>query len=184
MLVTRTSCLKTLLWAGEVTGCCRLMAPSLQTGCISVRSSMKRWGRSRMYFVIRGYWPSPGNYRATEYVLHLSGWTLNVIGFMSLKHSAKPTGLRRVISSGIELRVGRWKSTDVSEEHVAFIYRIEVYAKRETCLPPAFTLVSRLAYSSILKTVIGFTEHLQILTTSNCSAIANSHSQQFTTART
>jgi hypothetical protein len=32
--------------------------------------------------------------------------------------------------------------------------------------------------------VLGFTEHLQILTTSNYSAIANSHNQKFTTART
>jgi hypothetical protein len=32
--------------------------------------------------------------------------------------------------------------------------------------------------------VIGFTEHLQIITTSNYSAIANSHILQFTTART
>jgi hypothetical protein len=32
--------------------------------------------------------------------------------------------------------------------------------------------------------VIGVTDHLQIVTTSNCSAIANSHTLQFTTART
>jgi hypothetical protein len=32
--------------------------------------------------------------------------------------------------------------------------------------------------------VIGFIELLQIVTTSNYSAIANSHTQQFTTART
>jgi hypothetical protein len=31
--------------------------------------------------------------------------------------------------------------------------------------------------------VIGFTEHLQIVTTSHYSAIANSHTLQFTTAR-
>jgi hypothetical protein len=31
--------------------------------------------------------------------------------------------------------------------------------------------------------VIGFTEHLQIITTSNYSAIANSHTLQFTIAR-
>jgi hypothetical protein len=31
---------------------------------------------------------------------------------------------------------------------------------------------------------IGFIEHLQIVATSNCSANANSHSLQFTTART
>jgi hypothetical protein len=30
--------------------------------------------------------------------------------------------------------------------------------------------------------VIGFTDHLQIVTTSNYNAIANSHTQQFTTA--
>jgi hypothetical protein len=32
--------------------------------------------------------------------------------------------------------------------------------------------------------VIGFIEHLQIVTTSNYCAIANSHTLQFTTART
>jgi hypothetical protein len=32
--------------------------------------------------------------------------------------------------------------------------------------------------------VIGFIEHLQIVTTSNDSAIANSHTLQFTTAHT
>jgi hypothetical protein len=32
--------------------------------------------------------------------------------------------------------------------------------------------------------VIGFIEHLQIVTTSNYSAIASSHTLQFTTART
>jgi hypothetical protein len=32
--------------------------------------------------------------------------------------------------------------------------------------------------------VIGFIEHLQIVTTSNYSAVANSHTLQFTTART
>jgi hypothetical protein len=32
--------------------------------------------------------------------------------------------------------------------------------------------------------VIGFIEHLQIVTTSNCSAIANSHILNFTTAGT
>jgi hypothetical protein len=32
--------------------------------------------------------------------------------------------------------------------------------------------------------VIGFTEHLQIVTAINYSAIANSHTLQFTTART
>jgi hypothetical protein len=32
--------------------------------------------------------------------------------------------------------------------------------------------------------VIGFIEHLEIVTTSNYSAIANSHALQFTTART
>jgi hypothetical protein len=32
--------------------------------------------------------------------------------------------------------------------------------------------------------VIGFTKYLQIVTTSNYSAVANSHTLQFTTART
>jgi hypothetical protein len=32
--------------------------------------------------------------------------------------------------------------------------------------------------------VIGFIEHLQIINTSNYSAVANSHNLQFTTART
>jgi hypothetical protein len=55
-----------------------------------------------------------------------------------------------VISSGIF----RWKSTDVSEERIASISRVEELAEQETgrlCLPPDFTLVSCLAYSSALK---------------------------------
>jgi hypothetical protein len=32
--------------------------------------------------------------------------------------------------------------------------------------------------------IIVFLEHLQIVTTSNCSTIANSHTPKFTTART
>jgi hypothetical protein len=43
-----------------------------------------------------------------------------------------------------------------------------------------------LSYDRMTKTgfglVIGFIEHLQVITTSNYSAIANSHTQQFTTA--
>jgi hypothetical protein len=40
--------------------------------------------------------------------------------------------LWRVLSPVIHLRVVRWKSTDVSEEHLASIFRIEVYVKQET----------------------------------------------------
>jgi hypothetical protein len=32
--------------------------------------------------------------------------------------------------------------------------------------------------------VIGFIDHLRVVTTSKCSSIANSHTLQFTTART
>jgi hypothetical protein len=39
--------------------------------------------------------------------------------------------LRRVLSSGIQRRVVRWKSNDVSEEHIT-IFKVEDYAKRET----------------------------------------------------
>jgi hypothetical protein len=39
-------------------------------------------------------------------------------------------------------------STDVSEEYVASIFRVE---EAKHCLPPAFTLVSWLVYSSTLK---------------------------------
>jgi hypothetical protein len=38
-------------------------------------------------------------------------------------------------------------STDVSEEHIAVIFRVEEYAEQETSLPPAFTQVSYSAYS-------------------------------------
>jgi hypothetical protein len=39
-------------------------------------------------------------------------------------------------------------------------------------------------YRRGFRSVIAFIEHLQIATTSNYSAIANSHTQQLTTART
>jgi hypothetical protein len=39
-------------------------------------------------------------------------------------------------------------------------------------------------YKREFELVIKFIEHLQILTTSNYSAIANSHTQQFITSRT
>jgi hypothetical protein len=39
--------------------------------------------------------------------------------------------LQRVLSSGIYLRVVRWNTTDVPDEHVIFIVRIEEYAKEE-----------------------------------------------------
>jgi hypothetical protein len=39
-------------------------------------------------------------------------------------------------------------------------------------------------YVSDYSSVIRFIEHLQIVTTSNYSAIVNSHKQQFTAART
>jgi hypothetical protein len=51
----------------------------------------------------------------------------------------------RVISSGTERRVVRWKSTDVSEEHPKKVSSRDLLAH-------FFTLVSFLAYSSSLKT--------------------------------
>jgi hypothetical protein len=39
-------------------------------------------------------------------------------------------------------------STDVSEEHIAAIFRVK---EAELCLPPAFTLVSSSAYFSTPK---------------------------------
>jgi hypothetical protein len=50
-------------------------------------------------------------------------------------------------------RVACWKSTEVSEEHVTSIFRIEEYAKEENNMKQAAssTLVSCLAYSSSLK---------------------------------
>jgi hypothetical protein len=40
--------------------------------------------------------------------------------------------LWRVLSSGIQRRVVRWKSTDVPEEHVASIFGVEEWTKQET----------------------------------------------------
>jgi hypothetical protein len=40
--------------------------------------------------------------------------------------------MQTVLSSGIERRVVRRKSTEVSGEHVASIFRVEEYAKKET----------------------------------------------------
>jgi hypothetical protein len=50
-------------------------------------------------------------------------------------------------------------STIVSKEHVAFSFRVEEYAKQETSagLPPAFMLVSCLAYSLTLKMEVTYT---------------------------
>jgi hypothetical protein len=38
------------------------------------------------------------------------------------------------MSSGIQRRIVYWKSTDISEEHVAPILRVEEYAKQGTCM--------------------------------------------------
>jgi hypothetical protein len=56
----------------------------------------------------------------------LIGWG-NTVGFQVLQR-----WLWTVLSSGIKRRVVRWKSTDVSREHVAFIFRVEEWAKQET----------------------------------------------------
>jgi hypothetical protein len=42
-----------------------------------------------------------------------------------------------VLSSGIQHHVVRWKPTDVSEEHVAFIFRDEEQAKQEISMKQA-----------------------------------------------
>jgi hypothetical protein len=42
--------------------------------------------------------------------------------------------LRRVLSSGIQHRAHRWNSHNVSEEHVASIFRVEEQANQETCV--------------------------------------------------
>jgi hypothetical protein len=57
------------------------------------------------------------------------------------KESCRKCGVRqvltlnswRVISSGIWRRAVSWKSTDVSEEHVASIFTVEEWSKQETC---------------------------------------------------
>jgi hypothetical protein len=52
--------------------------------------------------------------------------------------------IRRVSSSGIWRRVLRWVSTDVSEEHIASIFRVEEICsgnQRAISLPPACSLV-------------------------------------------
>jgi hypothetical protein len=55
--------------------------------------------------------------------------------------------LWRVLSSGIWRRVVRWKSSDVSQEHIFFIFRVDA----ELCLPLTFTLFPCSAHSSTLK---------------------------------
>jgi hypothetical protein len=65
--------------------------------------------------------------------------------------------LCRVISSGIKRRIVRLKSIDVSEEHVASIFKLEESSKRETkrqqvqfCFLPlsSWVLASQLRYAS------------------------------------
>jgi hypothetical protein len=56
-------------------------------------------------------------------------------------------------ASGIKFRVVRWKSVNVSEEHVAYVFQVEEYARNqhEADRKRGFILVSWLAYSSTLR---------------------------------
>jgi hypothetical protein len=96
-----------------------------------------------------------------------NGFTPNCLTFNSveLRMESYSTGARhvpsiwnyflygRVLSSGIWRRVVLWVSTDVSEEHIASIFRVEEINSAKTskqaggiCLPPACLLVSCWTY--------------------------------------
>jgi hypothetical protein len=66
-------------------------------------------------------------------------------------------------SSGIQRRVVRWKSTDLSEEYIASIFRVE-YAKQNSSvkggklLTTAFTLVYCSAYSTLKMEAVCFSK--------------------------
>jgi hypothetical protein len=57
----------------------------------------------------------------------------------------------RVSSSGIWRRVVCWVATDVSEEHIAFIFRVEEIISAAFCLLPAYLLALAEIISSTLK---------------------------------
>jgi hypothetical protein len=49
--------------------------------------------------------------------------------------ASKNNDFWRGLSSGIKRRVVRWKSTDVSQDHVASIFRVEEEANQKTSYP-------------------------------------------------
>jgi hypothetical protein len=62
--------------------------------------------------------------------------------------------LWRVLFSGIQRLVVRWKSADASEEHVASIFRVKDYTKQETSVKDdgkQSSAYSSLTYSSTIK---------------------------------
>jgi hypothetical protein len=74
-----------------------------------------------------------------------------MITFKKLRYNTSQMFALRAPSSEIQHHVVHWKSSDVSEEHVASIFRVEEYAKQESCVKAGGKLVSCLAYYSILK---------------------------------
>jgi hypothetical protein len=51
--------------------------------------------------------------------------------FLGFKIKYEITSFWKGLSSGIKYRVVRWKSTDVSEEYIASIFRVEEYVKQQ-----------------------------------------------------
>jgi hypothetical protein len=73
----------------------------------------------------------PGFYETqnVQYVVHNSPSLVPILSQMSPVHIITPW---RVLSSITQRRVVRWKSTDVSEEHVASVLIVEEHAYQKT----------------------------------------------------
>jgi hypothetical protein len=94
-------------------------------------------------------WPDTPIVRlAYEFSMSLYDGILNAIPEQRIQR----TWFLRVLSSGIQCHAVHWKSTNVSEEHVASIFKIKEQAKQETSRSgQQAELVSCSSFSSTLK---------------------------------
>jgi hypothetical protein len=64
--------------------------------------------------------------------------------------------LRRVLSSGVKRHGVRWNPTDVSEEQVAYIFKVEEYVKHETSMKQVYSSTLQMEATCSSETSVDF----------------------------